>query len=489
MSRGRRSFDVRHREARSVDLLDKKGRRTELVRLGRWIHGNLARSPEIPPPVIFRDTASGLLRVVHCEVVIRFRSSVPARRRQAVLGWFGFTVLRQNAFFSDQIVVRHPGGRYAGEDLIEISNRLTGLDEVVLAAPNFISQYRRQAPPSILPQEWHLGGEGLDVLAAWKRTMGDRKIVVAVLDDGVDVDHPNLRGSLWKNPDPGAQDPIGRDFFLPDGHPDHFNPRPKKFQFPFDRTKGNDIHGTACAGLIAAGGLGQGSVGVAPGCRLLPVKIFHGDALAPDERVADAVRYAASHADILSCSWTGGSPDVEQALEDASGERQGLGAAVFCAAGNEFGAAVGFPARTPHVIAVGASTDQREHADYSNVGPEIAVVAPSSGGIRSLFVSDVSLPGRGFNPDGLYASGFGGTSAAAALAAGVGALVLSVHPDLRREELKELLQATADKIGRGYDSGGRSDAFGSGQVNAGKAVEEAAQLARALRTPRRADND
>jgi subtilisin family serine protease len=486
--RGRRSFEIQPRVAGSVDLLDKKGRRTELVRLASWIPGRLARSPENPPPVIFRDSASGLLRVVHREVVIRFRSSVPARRRQAILGRFGFGVLRRNTFFSDQMVVRHPGARYAGEDLIEVSNLLIGLDEVVLATPNFVSQYRRQAPPSILPQEWHLGGGGLDVLAAWKRTTGDRKIIVAVLDDGVDVDHPNLRGSVWKNPDPGAQDQIGRDFFLPDSDPDHFNPRPKKFQFPFDRTKGNDVHGTACAGLIAAGGLGQGSVGVAPGCRLLPVKIFQGDALASDEWVADAIRYAASHADILSCSWTGGSPDVEQALEDAGDGRQGLGAAVFCAAGNEFGA-VGFPARTPHVIAVGASTDQRERAEYSNAGPEIAVVAPSSGGMRSIFVSDVSLPGRGFNPDGLYASGFGGTSAATALAAGVGALVLSVHPELRREELKELLQATADKIGRGYDSSGRSDEFGSGQINAGTAVEEAARLARALRTPRRADND
>ncbi|HEV7786859.1 MAG TPA: S8 family serine peptidase [Thermoanaerobaculia bacterium] len=479
MRRGQRSFEIRAREAGFVDLLDKKGGRTELVRLNGGILGNLVRSPEGPPPVVFRDAASGLLRVVHREVVIRFKPWVPARRRRAILGWFGFRVLRSNTFISDQMVVRHPGGMYAGEDLIEISNRLTGLDEVALATPNFVSQYRRQAPPFVLPQEWHLGRGGLDVLAAWKRTTGDRKIVVAVLDDGVDLDHPNLRDSLWRNPDPNAQDQIGRDFFLPDDHPDHFNPRPKKFQFPFDRTKGNDIHGTACAGLIVAGGIGQGSVGVAPGCRLLPVKIFHGDALVPDERVADAIRYAAIHADVLSCSWSGSeSPDVRLALEDA-GElgRGGRGSAVFCAAGND-GGEVAFPARDESAIAVGASTDLGLHAMYSSSGPEIAFVAPSSGGVRGIFTTDVSIPGCGFNPDVLYTDGFGGTSAAAALAAGTGALVLSVHPALCREELKELLRVTTDRIGSGYDAGGQSNRLGSGRINAGRAVDEALKRAK-----------
>jgi subtilisin family serine protease len=218
--------------------------------------------------------------------------------------------------------------------------------------------------------------------------------------------------------------------------------------------------------LIAAAGLRGGSVGVAPGCRILPVKIFHADDLVLDERVANAIRWAGRHADILSCSWSSGvSPDVELALEDVAQGRNGRGVAVFCAAGNGFGAPVGFPARSPDAIAVGASTDRGERAVYSSAGPELAFLAPSSGGSRSLWTTDVSQPGLGFAPGLLHTHRFGGTSAAAALAAGVGALVLSVHPGLDRAELKALLAGNADKTKGGL------------RLDAAAAVEAAARLA------------
>ncbi len=77
---------------------------------------------------------------------------------------------------------------------------------------------------------------------------------MAVIDDGVDVDHPLLKRNVWRNPRKSARDSVGRDFFLPDDDPDHFNPRPKKFRFPFDELPGNDIHGTPCAGVVVAVG-------------------------------------------------------------------------------------------------------------------------------------------------------------------------------------------------------------------------------------------
>ena len=194
--------------------------------------------------------------------------------------------------------------------------------------------------------------------------------------------------------------------------------------------------------------------------------------------------YAASKADVLSCSWSGGtSPDVELALADAQRiGRKGKGAAVFCAPGNE-SRAVGFPARDPNAIAVGASTDGALLADYSNFGPEIDLVAPSSGGAVGIFTTDVAIAGRGFNigvaseggKDGQHTNSFGGTSSATPLAAGVAALLLSVDPALTSKDVQKILQDTADKIGTGYDATGFSPRFGHGRVNAARAVAEAVQ--------------
>ena len=445
-----------------------------------------------PPPCVCREKATGLLRTVHREIVLRFKPGTPAKRRQQILVQHGFQVRRTNPFIRDQVVAVDPNKNRYGEKLFEIANDWAEMDEVLFATPNFVSQFRRYAPPKIHLGQWHLrnagkggqvAGEDVDAQQAWKITQGRASIVVAVLDDGVDIDHPNLKSRIWRNPDPNAPDRNGRDFFLPDNHPDTNNPRPKLFRFPFDEMRGNDIHGTPCAGVVAAPGRDSGAVGIAPGCRILPIKIFHADDLARDDRVADAIRYAAQHADILSCSWSGGSsPDIELALEDAGAiGRGGRGAAVFCAAGNESGNPVGFPAADPNAIAVGASTDQARLASYSNVGPELAFVAPSSGGVRGIFTTDVSIPNRGFNvglksaggADGLHTNDFGGTSSATPLAAGVGALVLSARAGLSRGELKELMASTCDKIGSGYDANGHSDRFGFGRVNAGKAVEKA----------------
>jgi subtilisin family serine protease len=314
-----------------------------------------------------------------------------------------------NRFVLRQFVVTDKKDKALGAELVERANACADMEEVEFATPNFVSEYHRQAAAPH-PDQWHLqntgsvsgqkAGEDVNALEAWKITRGRAAIAVAVLDDGVDVDHPNLRGAIKRNPSSDEpRDLLGRDFFIPnDDDPEHYDPRPKKFRFPFDQMAGNDIHGTCCAGVIAARGVGKGALGIAPGCKILPVKIFHADDLASDERVADAIRYAALHADIISCSWSGPvSPDLELALQDAlEFGRAGKGAAVFCATGNE-AAGVGYPASDKNAIGVGATTDQARLASYSNTGPRVAITAPSSGGKREIFTTDVSVPNRGFN--------------------------------------------------------------------------------------------
>lgn len=455
---------------------------------------SIANRSNEPGPAVLRESKTGLLRTVHREIVIRFESRIGDRRRRRMVKDAGLEVRRVNRLIPDQWVLADPARRTFGADLVPVANRLAESDGVVFATPNFVSEYIRVALPRIGAGQWHLAnaaalpGQVLDedvrAKGAWKRTLGAGTII-AILDDGVDLEHPHLRSRRWRNPNPQAPDQFGRDFFVPDDHPDHYDPRPKKFRHPFDLLAGNDIHGTPCAGVAAAAGYRV--PGIAPRARIMAVKIFHADALAADERVADAIRYAAKHADVISCSWTGGnSPDVEQALIDAGSiGRSGRGSPIFCATGNGGGAPVGFPARAPESIAVGASTDEALLAHYSNVGPQVDFVAPSSGGLASITTTDVSYPARGFNlgtdpsggRSGLHTNSFGGTSSATPLAAGIAALVLSVAPGLDREAVRGLLRETCDQIGAGYDAAGRSQEFGFGRLNADRAV------AAALATP------
>jgi subtilisin family serine protease len=292
------------------------------------------------------------------------------------------------------------------------------------------------------------------------------------------------------------RDLLGRDFFVPDDAADRFDPRPKRFRPPYAMMAGNDIHGTPCAGVAA--GRGPKGHGLAPRCKILPVKIFHADDLAADAQVADAIRYAALHADVVSCSWGGPqSPDVEFALRDAMEVRRpgrAKGTIVVCASGNGFQPnRVGYPAADPNCIAVGASTDDDDIAAYSNGGKELWVVAPSNGGSRGIFATDVSYPGRGFNVgvagaggvDGLFTNDFGGTSSATPLVAGLCGLLLSVDPKLDLAAIRELLRRSAVKIGApgSYGANGHSPRFGYGRIDAAAAVELATSGKAAKKAP------
>ncbi|WZO95757.1 S8 family serine peptidase [Isosphaeraceae bacterium EP7] len=460
-----------------------------------------ARAITAAPPAVFREASTKLLRIVYKEIVIRFKAGTPEKAREKILRQHGLAVRSRNPLIPDQFVVYDRAGKRAGAGILDVANACREAEEVVFATPNFISEYTRTAP-TIIDAQWHLENrakvpgqkkkEDVRAADAWAVTLGKAKVVVAVLDDGIDVDHPNLKANILKKPDPSEpRDLLGRDFFIPvdpvdpaSTNPEHFNPRPKLFQFPFNQMPGNDIHGTACAGVVAAVGRAGGALGIAPKCRILAVKIFHADNFAADAQVADAIRYAALHADVLSLSWSGAtSPDIELAIQDAGVlGRNGLGSAVVCAAGNDFGSPVGFPASHADAIAVGASTDQGKLASYSNIGPELWVVAPSSGGKAGIFTTDVSIAGRGFNTgsaaaggiDGLHTNSFGGTSSATPLVAGVVALMLSVKPSLTRQQVKDILARTADRIGTDHDAAtGHSDRFGFGRVNASKAVAAA----------------
>jgi len=443
-------------------------------------------------PATYRDE-SGKVRVVYREAIIRFEPGTSRARKNALLAKFKLKLREQNAFVPDQVTVYDWRRIHAAEGMIELTNRLTETDEVAFAFPNFVSEFRRMGRRLEVDGRWHL--DIAQVRKAWRHTRG-QGITIAILDDGVDVEHPNLRDNIRRRPDRDeARDLCGRDFFIDvNGRlgADHFDPRPKIFVAPYDELDTNDIHGTCCAGVAAASGKVAKVYGAAPRARILPIKIVHGDSMATDARVANAIRYASRCADILSCSWEAPrGPDLEAALKEASFGRKGRGCPVFVAAGNEDGR-ITYPATSPHAIAVGASTFKEKRASYSNFGRRLSIMAPSGNVIVQPFrrprrgmisSTDLSYPRRGFNfgtvdaggVDGLHYNKWTGTSSSTPLAAGIAALVLSANPKLTSEQVRSVLQETADKIGpkSAYKPNGHSNKFGYGRVNAARAVARA----------------
>lgn len=447
---------------------------------------------------VFVERGSGLRLVGTEEVVVRFKATAPAATRRKLLDGLGLVVTKTSEFDPRAHVVVPTELRRAARAL-DLANTLAEADDVVAyAAPNFLAEFRKTSVNDpLFGRQWHLRNTGQnggtpheDVRApgAWALVGGGRRsIVIAIVDDGVSITHPDLEANIWRNPDRGAKDRHGRDFV---NDRDRWNPNPKVFKRPYDDTDLNDIHGTPCAGVAAAvGDNRKGVVGVAYACTILPVKVFAAS-LAPMDRLADGIRYATRHADVLSCSWgSAPHPDLESAVRDATRlGRRGRGAPVFAATGNEYASAIGFPASHPAAFGVGASNDRGRRARYSNHGKGIAFVAPSDDGDTGrpgITTTDVHLRARGY-ASGYYCDDFGGTSSATPLAAGVAALVLSANPALSWSEVGGILKETADAIG-GAQAGyrrGYSTLYGHGRVNAEAAVQRALSRRRSSRRAR-----
>ena len=213
-------------------------------------------------------------------------------------------------------------------------------------------------------------------------------------------------------------------------------------------------------------------IGVAPGVKILPVRVTNPAAEYTAADIAAGIRWAFQHgARVLSNSWTWGDfPELHEAIREASA----AGAVVVFAAGNDQGSSVRYPARYPECLAVGSSNqcDGPKRIDDESLdlyghcsGPELSVVAPGT----SMVTTDLMGP-QGYSGDN-YTASFNGTSSACPVVAGVAALLLSRAPGLKPGQVRELLQRTADDltpvqlVGQPVDN-----LIGYGRVNADAAL-------------------
>lgn len=267
----------------------------------------------------------------------------------------------------------------------------------------------------------------VDAPEAWDHSWGSADVVVAVIDSGVEFDHPDLKNRLLA----GGWDFVDDDAIPQDGLG----------------------HGTGVAGIVVAeqdnGVFGSG---VAPGVRVLPIRVLGDNGLGLTFDVAQAVRYATDHgADVINLSL--GSEDDDAELSLALQYAFDHDVVIVAASGNSHPDPIEFPARVPGVIAVGAIDQSYVIGGFSCRGPELDFVAPG------VVVYSTAPGGR--------AGFWTGTSAASPMVAGSVALLLSHDPDATIAEIESALRATARDLG----PAGRDDTFGNGVVQVGDALK------------------
>lgn len=433
--------------------------------------GRVLVDPNSNQPVIYTEN-----------LFVKFDDEVEASTCEEIFRRYNLTVKRQLDYARNAYFVSAPAN--TGLAIFDLAESLLNEAAVDLCHPELVREFRKR---QISPQQWHLkettiNGKKINahanVEAAWKLSDGTGT-TIAIVDDGVDLDHEEFRtaGKIVA-------------------------PRDVTFKTNNPRPGNSDHHGTACAG-VACGNGNFGASGVAPKAKLMPIRYV--SALGSQDE-ADAFIWAAQNgADIISCSW--GPPDgdwwdandpvhkqkvplpdsTRLAMDYAFTKgRNGKGCVILFAAGNgnESVDNDGY-ASYSKIIAVAACNDYGTRSAYSDYGNAVWCAFPSNNGYSSqtpgIWTSD-RTGAVGYNSGkteqgdlaGNYTNSFGGTSSACPGVAGVAALILSRNPNLRWDEVKDIIKRSCDRIdsaGGNYDANGHSRLYGYGRVNALKAVE------------------
>ena len=395
---------------------------------------------DIPP----RDD-TGRPNYVPGQLVVRFHGGVPHRRQDQIVDELGARILRTlDARRGEYLVV------VSGISVPAAAEQFAKLQEVDFAEPNVL-HYINDMPNDQLYagfdneltdlQRWYFNGIGgdsnLNAEAAWAITTGSSNVVIAIIDTGVAINHPDLAENIWTNPYQAEDEANGYtnavhgwDFYSNDN-----DPTPDLG----DGTSGdgNVFHGTFVAGVVAAVSDNMlGVVGASWHSKIMPLKVFTNSGGASSAAIANAIHYAVDHgANIINMSF--GSPVATRTINSAIQYAGVRGVIMVASAGNGNSNRRSYPASYPYVISVGGTgsgsvmsggsvTNMQTRASFSEYGPKaVDVVAPAVDIVSTAVLSKTDeLNGWGTAGDDTYLYG-NGTSFASPLVAGEAALLLA----------------------------------------------------------------
>jgi len=385
-------------------------------------------------------------------VLVKFKEGASAASMQAVLSRRGLTIEREISPLGIKSLAVPPG-----QELVIVEGMRRD-PSVEYAEPDYLASVTTIPDDPRWGNQWAPAKIGAP--AAWEMTTGSSGIIIAVLDTGVELDHPDLAAKIWTNPGEIPANGLDDDQNgkIDDVHGWHFyhhcsnsNCLPSEDD---DLTDDNG-HGTHVAGIAAAEtNNGVGIAGISWEARLLPIKVLdeYGDGWYSD--VIAGIVYATDNgADIINLSL--GGEESSQALQDAVNSSHANGVLLVAATGNSGGSLL-YPAACDRVLAVGATDMNDLCPGFSNHGPGIDVAAPGV----SIYSTWPWLDGYWYKS---------GTSTAAPHVAGLAALIWSVRPDASNDYVAWVITHTALDLGTpGWD-----EFYGWGRIDAYQALRSA----------------
>jgi len=347
-------------------------------------------------------------------------------------------------------------------DLFKVIDDFNLQSSVMYAEPYFIRKMFFTPNDPYFGNQYGLNDSHTQAERAWDYCRGDASVKIAIIDSGMDMDHPDLAGNVWVNPGEdlngnGIIEQSERNNIDDDsnGHIDDFY----GWDFMYDDNDPNDDypasqgggHGTHCAGIASAqtnNGTGIASLGF--DCSLITVRTGEGMYIYYGYQ---GIIYALDvQADVLSLSWGGGG--YSQLEQDLFNQAYNNGSAVYAAAGNDDSNALQYPAAYNNVMAV-ASTNQNDlKSSFSNYGTWVDISAPGS----SIFSTYLS---------GTYTT-MSGTSMSCPFTAGLAGLVKAAFPNFQAEEINQVIMENADNIDNLNPS--YAGMLGAGRINAYRAL-------------------